>query len=200
MKLLVFDLETRKLNTDLRPDNPEEGWDALKRGEGGISCLMIWDDTEKWMSIYDDKTILAGAMHLESADLLIGFHTIGFDIPVIEGVLGRKLQIKQHYDIYAEISKANAHMGVIGRKGEFTLDAVARRAFGRGKNGHGANITVLLKEQRYGELFNYCANDVRLTRDLFEYIRENNGIPSTNNRFLTLAVPDWLKQPVEDKC
>jgi hypothetical protein len=202
MRILAFDLETRLSTSDLCPNDEQEGWAALRRGDGGISALVIWDYKEDWTYIYDDKSILAAVKHLEAADCVVGFYSEKFDIPVIEGVFGRKLALKHHYDIYSEISRANAQRGIIGRKGEFKLDTICKRIFGYGKNGHGATISNLMKEHRYAELFNYCAHDVKLTKDLFEYICKHNGIiPSINNTQLTIGIPDWIRDEINgDKC
>jgi len=193
MKILIFDLETRLLAQDLCPDDVNAGWDALRRGEGGISALMIYDVEDAWLHIYDDQSMNAATMHLESADVLIGFRSEAFDIPVVEGVIDRKLRIKYHYDIYSEIARTNARKGIVGRKGDFTLDAIARRTIGRGKNGSGAHAPDLVNSGRFAELFNYCGNDVRLTLDLFRYICQHGGVMNINNSFLPLPVPDWIK-------
>jgi len=193
MKILVFDLETRLLAQDLHPDDIDAGWEALRRGEGGISALMIYDVEDDWLHIYDDQSILPATMHLESADLLIGFRSEAFDIPVIEGVIDRKLRIKQHYDIYAEVARSNAKKGVVGRKGDFTLDAISRRTLGRGKNGSGKHAPALIQSGKFGELFNYCGNDVRLTLDLFRYICQHGGVMNIHNSFLPLPIPDWIR-------
>jgi DEAD/DEAH box helicase domain-containing protein len=194
MKILVFDLETRKDAKTLRPDNEELGWTALREGEGGISALAIWDVTEQWLYLYDDYSIQAAVAHLESADVLVSFYGEKFDVPVIEGILGRKLRIKYHYDIYREIAEANAHRGIVGRKGDFTLDAVCKRNIGKGKTSNGAHAVELVKLGKFGELFNYCGHDVKLTKELFEYACLGNGVMNINNSFLPLSIPDWIKK------
>jgi hypothetical protein len=194
MRILVFDLETRKDAKTLRPDNEERGWDELRQGEGGISALAIWDVSEQWLYLYDDHCIHAAVAHLEQADVLVSFYGEKFDVPVIEGVLGRKLRVKYHYDIYREMAEANAHRGIIGRKGDFTLDSVCTRTIGKGKTSNGAHAVVLVTNQQFGELFNYCGHDVKLTKELFEYACLNNGVMNINNSFLPLSIPDWIKK------
>jgi len=193
-KVLVFDLETRLGPKDLRPDDEQAGWEALRRGEGGISAICIYDVDQKWLYMYDDLSIEKAARHLEAADVLIGYNTESFDIPCLEGVLGRKLRIKQHYDIYTEIKIVNARKGIIGRKGDFTLGTVGHRCLGRGKSEHGGNVTELLRKGMVADVFNYCGQDVKLTYDLMLYICEHGGIQSINNSFLAVPVADWLKK------
>jgi len=202
MKIVIFDIETRLGPRDLHPDDEQEGWAALKRGEGGISAIVIYDSELDWTYMYDDNDIESAAAHIESADAVVSYCGEQFDVPVIEGVLGRKLRIKQHYDIYVEIKKENARRNIRTYRGEFTLNSVSTRTLGEGKNGSGEMVGSLLKLSHYGKLFNYCAQDVKLTRDLFKYLCSNKGVQGNNNNFLPIAVPEWLRSAMlkENSC
>lgn len=193
MRALILDLETRLHAKHLAQDE-ELGWARLKAGDGGISSLCIYDTHEGWLFLYDEHSIREAVTLLESADVVVGYRSEGFDIPVIEGVLGRKLRLREHIDLYALIARTNATLGIIGKKGDFTLDAVCRRAYGRGKSGSGAHAPDLYAEKRYGQLFNYCGLDVRLTRDLLFYIAEHGGVPNITGSFLHLDLPVWVKR------
>jgi DEAD/DEAH box helicase domain-containing protein len=196
MRIVYFDLETRLHAADLNHEDEEAGWDALRRGEGGISALMIYDATEQWLYPYDDHSVMAAAKHLESADLVVGFRSAKFDVPVVEGILGRNLRLRSHYDIYTEIARANAHRGIVGLKGDFTLDAVCKRNIGRGKVEHGSNAKELAARGHWGRLFYYCGDDVHLTRDLFAYMCNRGGCVNNNRGFLSLDIPDWIRRQV----
>lgn len=191
-RILFFDVETRKWASDLHPDH-ETGWDMLRRGDGGASAICIYDTNDSWAYTYDDKSASHAARHLESADVLVGFRSISFDVPVVEGIVGRKLRIKQQYDIYVEMTRANAHRGIVGRKGDFTLDAVAKRNLGRGKIDHGSHAKELVQQGRWGQLMNYCLDDVHLTHDLFAKICRDGGLNNLNGGFVNLpAIPEWI--------
>lgn len=193
-RIIFFDLETRKHASDLNPEDNDAGWDALRRGEGGISALVLFDTKDQWLYTYDDHSIQAAARHLESADVIVGFRSEKFDVPVVEGVLGRSLRLKYHYDIYTEIARANANRGIVGLKGDFTLDSVAKRNVGRGKVEHGSNAKELAARGNWGRLFYYCGDDVHLTRDLFAYICRRGGCVNNNRSFLPLVIPDWISR------
>lgn len=192
MRIVFFDLETRLHASDLNPEDEEAGWDALRRGEGGISALCIYDTKDRWLYTYDDHSIQAAARHLESADVVVGFRSEKFDVPVVEGLLGRSLRLRYHLDIYTEIAQANAHKGIVGLKGDFTLDAVCRRNLGRGKVEHGSNAKELARRGHFGRLFYYCGDDVHLTYDLFAYICHRGGCVNNNRSFLPLDIPSWI--------
>lgn len=193
-RVIFFDLETRKHAKDLNPSDEDAGWDALRRGEGGISALVLYDTKDGWLYTYDDHSIEAAARHLEAADVVVGYCSAKFDVPVIEGILGRNLHLRSHYDIYVEIARANAQRGVVGMKGDFTLDAVCRRNLGRGKVEHGSNAKDLASRGHWGRLFYYCGDDVHLTRDLFALICKQGGCANINRGFLPLLVPDWISR------
>ena len=193
MRILYFDLETRVGPLTLSPKNEQLGWELLRAGKGGISSLAIYDTQDRWLHFYDDHTIGQAARHLESADALIGYSSVGFDVPVVEGILGRKLALRHHFDIYAGIALAGAHRGLVGTKGDCTLDTVARRNIGQGKIEHGSHAEDLAKAGHWGKLFNYCADDVRLTRELFHYICEHDGV-HVMSTYITLDIPAWLRK------
>jgi hypothetical protein len=191
-RIVFFDLETRKWASDLDPENLDAGWDALREGKGGASAIGLYDSDLDWCYTYDDHSIMAAARHIEAADLVVGFRSEKFDVPVVEGLLGRRLRLKQHYDIYAEIARANAERGLVGGRGDFTLDAVSKRNLGRGKIDHGHNARSLTLSNKFGQLFNYCLDDVHLTRDLFARICRDGGLINLGGGFLPLPVPDYI--------
>lgn len=195
MRIVIFDLETRKHAKELSEDH-DYGWMRLRNGDGGISAICVYDLSENWLYMYDDNplSIRAAVSHLESADMVVGYRTEGFDLPCLEGVWGQRLRLKGHLDLYALIARTNARKGIVGKRGQFKLDAVCRRTFGRGKSGSGAHAPDLVRAGRFGELFNYCGHDVRLTRDLLLYAVQHNGIPNVTGSFLTLLFPDGVRR------
>jgi hypothetical protein len=193
VRIVIFDLETR-LHAHQLDKNKEIGWARLVAGDGGISALCVYDLTEEWLFIYDEHSIREVAAHLEKADVVVGFRSSHFDVPVVEGILGRRLRLHEHIDLYSLIARTNATHGRVGTKGDCTLDAVCRRSFGRGKSGSGAHAPDLYSERRFGELFNYCGLDVRLTRDLLLHIAEHGGIQNFTGSFLHLDLPAQVKR------
>lgn len=193
MRIVVFDLETR-LHAEQLDKNKEVGWAKLRAGDGGISALLAYDFSEQWLFSYDEHSIREIAKHLESADVVVGFRSEDFDVPVVEGILGRRLRLKEHLDLYTLIARTNAERGLVGTTGDLTLDAICKRCFGRGKSGSGAHAPDLYQEHRFGELFNYCGLDVRLTRDLLLHIVEHGGVQNFTGSFLHLDLPAQVKR------
>lgn len=196
---MFFDIESRKWASDLRPDDTDAGWDELRSGRGGASAIAVYDTATLSMHLYDDypKSLETCARHLEQADLVVGFCSEKFDLPCLEGLAGRRLRIAHHYDIYVELVRTLAARGTIGQKGDFTLNTLSHKNLGRGKIDKGSNARELVRKGRFGELFNYCAEDVRLTRDLFARLCLNGGLINRNGKFTTLDVPAHFKTGME---
>jgi hypothetical protein len=195
MRVVIFDIETRLSWEDLS-DDKEMGWARLRAGDGGISAICVYDMQEGWLYIYDDTplSLRAAISHLESADVVVGYRSEAFDRPCLEGVWGRRIKFKEHIDLYALIARRNAGKGIVGKRGEFKLGTVCKRTFGRGKTGSGAHAPQLAKEGRWGELFNYCGHDVRLTRDLLVHIAVHGSIVNSTGNPLTLQLPEWVRR------
>lgn len=182
--IITIDLETRFLAQDL-----EGGWADLKAGKGGCSALVMWNNMTERPHLYDDHCLSSAADVIEASLGVLSFNGVEFDIPVIEGILGRSLKIKHHLDLLQLVWDALPP----GRHKGFKLTELAERCLGRSKTGDGALAPRLADEGRYGELFDYCLHDVYLTRKLFQFAQENGGVVDLNGEILTLNLPYWFK-------
>jgi DEAD/DEAH box helicase domain-containing protein len=191
-RVAFFDIESRKWASDLRPDDVEAGWDDLRSGRGGASAIAVYDTRDSWLYLYDDHSAEACARHLEAADVVVGYCSEKFDVPCIEGLVGRRLRLRASFDIYVELTRALARTGFVGQKGDLTLDRIAKRNLGRGKTNHGSNARELAARGRWGELFNYCGGDVHLTHDLFWKAVADGGLIGPKG-FVSLPVPEGLQ-------
>lgn len=181
-RILCWDLEIEKPVSD----NPM-GWEAARRGDLGISALVISDSETNRFHIYDKHDLDEAVDHLNSADILCGFNTHDFDANVVYGVTGRYLTV-QHYDILAEIYKALKEK----RKG-YKLEQVAQATLGHGKSGNGEFATALVAKKRWGRLFDYCLNDVHLCRELYNHIVDWGWIKGADGIDVFLEKPGVLE-------
>jgi DEAD/DEAH box helicase domain-containing protein len=60
---------------------------------------------------------------------------------------------------------------VLGRR--IRLQSIAEATLGRGKTGEGSKAGEWWKDGRKDEVAKYCIEDVRLTRDLYDYALEH---------------------------
>ena len=190
--IVFVDSETRKSPLALH-ENKEIAWELARQGKAGLSAIVVLDGRDNWPYLYDDSCIQEVVAHLESADVVVGFSSSEFDIPAIEGILGRKVAIKDHIDIYGLVREALGERAQQGRAGEYKLGAITKRTLGRGKLENGSYAPDMAFKGEWARLFKYCMDDTRLTRDLFRYIQSEGGIISINRTFLPIKLPEYLR-------
>ena len=165
MKVLTWDLEIA---------TPVEevigGWEGVRRGDAGISCLCLYDTTSGRVHVYDENDLEEGMAHLNEADLLVGFNTTGFDTPIMESVTGYTLSPAQ-YDILLEVWRALPSR----QKGYKLANICERLQLGR-KAQTGESAPNLYRTGRMGKLIDYCIQDVHLTRKLANWINTEGYI------------------------
>lgn len=183
---LYFDLEVRR-----GPDEFGGDWNRVRQ-EGGVSILCIWDDQEGRPYFYDDHTLAEAAERLCAADLVVSFNGTWFDVPLIENHLLRSLPIKEHLDLFALVKSALDRTGK-SFKGH-GLGALSSQTLGKDKNGVAEHAPVLSNTGHWGELVNYCLEDVLLTRDLGHFIAREGYVIDKDGERLLLSVPDWYRQ------
>lgn len=163
----------------------------------GLSIGCYWDYTDNRIHWFDPHTLEdILRLFVERQPLMVTFNGIGFDFPLMRGLLRQKAEAKVRstdtdawhedlvslcdafkahcstsYDILAEIWKVDP-----GRKferGLNSLDAIAE-ANGLGKKlSHGVQAPRDWAAGRYADVCNYCADDVYKTKALFELIMQH---------------------------
>lgn len=177
-RIVCWDLEIEKPVDDFL-----DGWEAARRGDCGISALVLSDSETGRFHIYDKHTLDEALDHLNSADLLVGWNTINFDSHVLSGVTNRYITVRQ-YDMLQE-----AWHGVGFRQKGWKLGQVAERTLKLAKNGHGEFATALVARGAWGRLFDYCLNDVHLVRQLWNHVVDVGWLPDPEGNEIHLSLP-----------
>lgn len=102
---------------------------------------------------------------LERADMLIGFNSDSFDIPLLNRYYPGDLSHLRSLDLLTEVQK------VLGRR--IRLQSLAEATLKKGKSGDGLKAGEWWKEGKKEKVRDYCIEDVRLTRELFDYAVTN---------------------------
>ncbi len=105
---------------------------------------------------------------MERADLLIGYNSDHFDIPILNKYYAGDLTKIKSLDLLKEIKN------VLGRR--LRLDSVAQGTLGRGKIGHGMDAQKWWVEGNFEKVREYCLDDVKLTKEVYDYARKNNAL------------------------
>jgi len=102
---------------------------------------------------------------LERADMLIGYNSDTFDIPLLNRYYPGDLSRLRSLDLLSEVQK------VLGRR--VRLQSLAEATLGKGKLGDGLKAGEWWKEGKVEQVRKYCIEDVRLTRELYDYALKN---------------------------
>mgnify|MGYP003418397406 FL=1 len=159
MRKIVFDIETRNVFADVGKNDPT----LLD-----ISLVGVWDsETDVYTSYLQEELSLLWPI-LERADMLIGFNSDHFDIPLLNKYYPGDLTKLKSLDILREIYKT------YGRR--MKLDQIAEGTLGKRKSGNGLEAIEWWKKGDIEKIKKYCLDDVRITKEVYDYALENNKI------------------------
>lgn len=125
---------------------------------------------------------------LERADLLVGYNSDHFDIPILNKYYAGDLTKIRSVDLLNEIRN------VLGRR--IKLDSVAKGTLGRKKSGHGLDAVKWWAEGKIEKVRKYCLDDVKITKEIYEFALTNKKITYDDfgkKRDVPLDVANWEK-------
>ena len=178
MRLVTFDIETAN-------------W--LGEGRTGPADLQIalvgLHDSETGYHSYLENELSDMWPILEKTDILIGYNSDHFDIPLLNKYYPGDLTKIKSLDIMNEV------YATLGRR--LRLDAIAEGTLGKKKSGHGGQSIVWWRNGEIEKVRKYCLKDVELTKDLFDYALQNGSLKykelGTTNE-IKLNTSKWLVQ------
>jgi hypothetical protein len=201
---VVYDVEIAKNVDDVpgRWDNPEDM---------GFASAVTYDYAKDQYFFFLGEEQKNDLLRLLKNRTAITFNGIKFDSRVLLGndrALGNWGTVInnsntfwwENYDIlleyiksrfgYDSVAEAEQRLGDKAiHDGSFSLDGLAEGTFGLHKTGHGAKAPILYQQGKYGELLEYNLQDVRLTKKLFEFIREYGFVVDRNGRVIRISRP-----------
>lgn len=160
LKKIVLDLETQK--------SFEEVGGRGKNHLLKISVCGIYDYTQDKFLIYEENEIPKLSPLLQAADQIIGFNIKNFDFEVLQPYLNFDIHEVPYYDLLEEIDKILGH--------RVSLETVAQGTLGLGKSGNGKQAILYYKSGRMDLLKKYCLDDVKVTRQVYEYALKNQKV------------------------
>ncbi|MDO8510096.1 MAG: ribonuclease H-like domain-containing protein [bacterium] len=183
MRKVVFDIETKNIFADVGKNDP-----ALL----DISVVGIHDSETDSYIAYTEEELGKLWPILEKTDLLIGYNSDHFDVPLLNKYYPGDLLKIRSLDILKEIRNS------IGRR--VRLDSVASGTLGTNKSGHGLEATVWWRNGEIEKVKQYCLDDVKITKALYEYVLGNKklhikeggttiDIPLNFDQYLTTESP-----------
>ena len=153
---LVLDVETQREFSEVEGRKPE----LL-----GVSVVGVYSYGDDRYEAYEEGEMGRLAPRLESAELIIGFNIRRFDMPVLQPYLPFSVATLPLLDLMEEIVKNLGHRA--------SLDSVAKATLGRGKSGSGLDALRWYREGRLDLIKRYCLDDVKLTKEVYDYAKAN---------------------------
>ncbi len=156
---LVIDIETQRLVQEVG------GWDHIDKL--GVSVACAYDSqTDQFLSYTEDK--LSDLFDLCQSRLVIGYNIRGFDLPVLAtyGLDYRSLDV---FDLMYDLE-------TLTRRRFLKLETVAMGTLGIGKSADGLQAVEWWKQGEVAKIIEYCIQDVRVTRDIFEHGRRKGSV------------------------
>jgi len=151
--VIVFDLETKLGFNEItnREDIPQMG----------VSVAVIYDYTTSDFITYFEEEVPQLIEALFKAELVIGFNIKRFDYRVLSRYTEMDWTQLPTIDILEEVEK------VLGFR--VKLDNLVKTTLQQRKIGDGKMAIKWYREGKIDKIARYCQEDVRLTKELYEY-------------------------------
>lgn len=153
--------------------------DSIVRGridtdELELTVVAIHDSKTNEYASYFKEDLPRLWPTLERADLLVGFNSNTFDIPLLGRYYPGDFSHIRSLDLLVEVQKA------LGRR--IRLQSLAEATLGKKKAGDGLKAMEWWREGKRDKVAAYCVEDVRLTRELYDYARRHGVLKYTDLR------------------
>lgn len=153
----------RRITLDIETAGPASG--IMDPMTMELTLVGIHDSATDTYTSYTKEELPRLWPMLESADLLIGYNSDHFDIPILNKYYAGDLSLVRSVDVLTEIKES------LGRR--LKLDSVAKATLGRGKIGSGLDAVTWWAKGEIEKVRTYCLEDVKLTKEVYEFALKN---------------------------
>ena len=178
MRYVVFDLETQNVFSDVGATDAT-GLD--------ISVASVYDsETDVYTTVTIDELDKIWPI-IEKADALVGYNSNHFDLPLLNKYYPGDLSHIKSIDLLEYIKES------LGRR--LRLDSVASATVGAKKSADGLQAVRWWREGEVKKIMKYCEQDVRVTKEVFEYALEHGHVKfkdGTRKREIPIDTSTWL--------
>lgn len=167
---VIFDVETKKLFSEIGPRDP---------GDLGVSIVSLYrrkldnnfQETEGEILSFWEEDFPKMWPIFEEANRIIGFNSIGFDVPALKPYAPSHFAKLPHFDILQKVKEALDH--------RLSLDAIAKETLGRTKIDVGTNAVLYWANHdsaSLSKLKKYCEQDVIITKEVYDFALSNKHL------------------------
>jgi DEAD/DEAH box helicase domain-containing protein len=177
LKYGVFDLETQRSAKEVG------GWHNAHRMR--VSCGVVYDSIKDTFVVYLQDQVGRLIAHLKQFETVVGFNSKRFDYKVLSGYSDYDFSTVPSYDLLEQVHQ---RLGF-----RLSLDHLAKQTLNVNKFGSGLDALKWWQAGEVDKIIDYCLTDVRITRDLFLFARENGYLIYRRKSGERLRIP---MQPV----
>lgn len=167
---VIFDIETKKFFDDIDARRPEDL---------GISIVSAYrrevdkdlNEISGEMKSFWEKDFEQMWSWFEEADRIIGYNSLGFDVPAVNGVYSGDFTKLKHFDVMKIIKDVFGH--------RIKLDSVAKECLGQGKIASGGDAVAWWAKgdpESLANLKKYCEMDVEVTKGVYDFGMKNKKL------------------------
>ena len=177
MLQVILDVETKKAFDEVEGNFP----DRLGISFVGINIRHDFGEKGEMKSFFENDLPDLFPI-LEKADVIVGYNIDDFDLTALSPYYSGDIETFPTLDLMDRIKNSFGH--------RIKLDSVAKETLGRGKTGNGLDAIKYYKNNQLDKLEAYCLEDVRVTRDIYDYGVKTGTVKFRNkwNRFIECEV------------
>ncbi len=182
MDTLVLDIETKNTFAEVGG----KGREFLAQLEPSVVCVYSYK-TDNYTT-YDEQQFGELKKRLSEPAVLIGFSSNKFDLPILAKLFKMDFTAYPRIDLSDEVELQTGRL--------VSLDALAKANLGYGKTHESLAAPVLYRAGKIAELKEYCENDVRLTKELFDLAKKQGFllVPARNATYSVAGEPLKLEE------
>jgi DEAD/DEAH box helicase domain-containing protein len=174
--IVFFDLETRR--------SFQEVGGRHNVRHLGLSVAVTYSTADSEYHYYTEENVAELIEELRAAELVVGFNLVGFDYEVLKAYTDYPLHKLPTIDIMNDVYR------VLGFR--LGLDALASATLGITKSADGMQAIRWWRQGKIQELFDYCQQDVEITRQLYEFGRQHKYVQYRDRQWRVRKVPvNW---------
>jgi DEAD/DEAH box helicase domain-containing protein len=176
MRVVTFDIETSNWLQEAG------SFEALN-----IALVGVHDSETGEYTSYLESELGKLWKILERTDILVGYNSDHFDIPLLNKYYPGELSRIKSVDVLKEVHAS------LGRR--IKLDSIAEATLGSKKSASGAQSLVWWRNGEIDKVRQYCLKDVEITRKIFDYALKNGSVKYKElgtTREIKLDTSKWL--------
>ncbi|HSM72791.1 MAG TPA: ribonuclease H-like domain-containing protein [Anaerolineales bacterium] len=159
--MVYFDLESQKLFHEV-----PGGRDPSKLL---LACGVTWSTERNDFAMYWEQDVQDLIAELKSADRVIGFNIISFDYEVL-----KPYAPDENFRAFRSTDMLQDIFLTLGFR--ISLDSIAKATLGTTKTADGIQSVEWFREGQLNKVAEYCKVDVEITRQVYEFGRDNGFV------------------------